>query len=334
MDTILIKNQSLPIKSDTILIKADYSQITNQLDYLIQENKSESKELRQTIQMLNKKERIIDFVSNEALFTTITTILVFTLGVLINQLTKWIDKCKQRSTVRKYVKHHLDKITTSFTTTIQTAYTRFATETSIDNGLTLTPPKILSNNFKRVLNIDDKELHNSVKNKEAISNVRSQIEFMDNLFIEVQEYHSNALKRSSEFREKLNTGLNKYFDSLAEFLNYEEANDPDHFLASESYQLVNNSIILYSAEMVGKRTLERFYKEILRPIQEYLVETNLYRTHSVGKQIAYQGKDISHLYSNLQVLTDEIKEQYKEFASLVEQSNTILKEEVNKIDWI
>jgi hypothetical protein len=332
MDTVLIKNKSFHFKSDTIQINADYSQITTQLDNLIKENRLQVNELKESIQLLGKNERLIDYVSNDALFTTITTIIVFTLGVLINQLINRIKRERHKSTIRRYVKHHLDNITTKFTSTIQTAYTKFATETSIDNGLTLTPPKILSNNFKRVLNINDKELHDSVRNKKAISNVRSQIEFMDNLFIEVQEYHSHALKKSNEFREKLHDDLNSYFDSLAEFLDYEEGMNSD-FMEGESCQFINEKILLYYNEMAGKRTLERFFKEILRPIQEYLIKTELYRTHLIGKQIASQGKNITHLYSNLALLTEEIKAQYKEFASYVENSNTALKEEVEKIKW-
>ena len=71
--------------------------------------------------------------------------------------------------------------------------------------ITLTPPKILSNDFQRLLHIDSKELFDSIKEKKELSNVVGQIDFLSNLIPEVQSYHANALSRSNEFREKLNS---------------------------------------------------------------------------------------------------------------------------------
>lgn len=332
MDTIIIKNQIHPIKYDSIKVYIDNSQLIYQLDSLRNDNITELKELRETILIANKKDSFTKYISNEALFTTFTTILVFTLGILINILIKRCERNKLKRKTRIFVKHHLDKITSNFATRLESSYTKFSNDTTIDTGISLTPPKILSNDFQRILNIDTKELFNAIANKEAISNVISQIEFMNNLVSEVQYYHANALKRSNQFREKLNHELSQYLDSVAEFIEYERLNTPN-YENNDSYKLINESISLYYNEMAGKRTLERFYNEILRPIQQHLVDTDLFRTHEVGKVIASKGKNLSHLFNDLFRHNDEFKEQYKEFAEYIKNSNERLEKEIKKINW-
>jgi len=332
MDTIIVNNQFYPLKLDSIKVNSDFSMIVNELDSFRLQSEKGLKELNHTIQVAHAKDNYFDNVSNDALFTTITTILVFSLGVLINVLIKWIEKTRHKRSIRVFVKQHLDKIVDSFSKNLQEAYSKIANNTTIDTGITLTPPKILSNDFQRILHVDSKELFSSIKKKKELSNVVSQIDFLSNLIPEVQEYHANALAGSNRFREKLNFDLNKYMDSLDNFVDFEKENTRD-YEKKEPYKTINDSIIKFYREISGKRELQKFYDEILRPNQEYLVISNLFRTHEIGKLIANQGKDLSHLFNDLLNLTSEFKAQYGEFSGLIKDSTTSLKENMDKINW-
>ncbi|GAB7087288.1 hypothetical protein [Marinifilum fragile] len=332
MDTIIVNNQIYPLKLDSIKVNSDFTMIVNELDSLRLQSKEDFKELNNTIQIAHQKDNYFDNVSNDALFTTITTILVFSLGVFINILIKWIERLRNKKSIRVFVKQHLDKIIDSFSTNLQGAYSKIANGTTIDTGITLTPPKILSNDFQRILHLDSKELFSSIKKKKELSNVVSQIDFLSNLIPEVQEYHANALAGSNKFRDKLNTDLNKYMDALADFVDFEKENTKD-YENTEPYKTINDSIIKFYNEISGKRELQKFYDEILRPNQEYLVKSNLFRTHEIGKLIANLGKDLSHLFNDLLNLTTEFKDQYSEFSGLIKDSTTSLKDNMDKINW-
>jgi len=332
MDTIIVKNQFYPMKLDSIKVNSDFSLIVKELDSLRIQSQSDFSELRQTILVSHKKEGFLKIVSNDALFITITTILVFSLGILISIIIKWLDRLKQRKETRTFIKHHLDKIIDSYSATLQKAYSDFSQNATIDSGILLTPPKILSNDFQRILHVDSKELFASIKEKKEMSNVVSQVDFLNNLIPEVQSYHDNALKGSNAFREKLNDDLNKYMDSLADFVDYEKDNTKD-YESTEPYKTINDSIIKFYKEISGKRELQKFYDEILRPNQEYLVKLNLFRTHDIGKIIAQQGKDLSHLFNDLKGITDEFKYQYSEFSKLIKTSFESMKSNVDKINW-
>jgi hypothetical protein len=332
VDTIIVRNQFYPMKIDSIKVNSDFSLIVKELDSVKMQNQKDFNKLGQTILVSSKKEQFLKSVSNDALFTTITTILVFSLGVLINIFIKWLDRLKKRKETRAFIKHHLDKIIDSYATILQKAYSDFSKDTTIDSGILLTPPKILSNDFQRILHLDSKELFSSIKEKKELSNVVSQVDFLNNLLPEVQSYHEKALKRSESFREKLNNDLNIYMDSLADFVEYEK-NNIQKYESTEPYKILNDSILKFYKEISGKRELQKFYDEILRPNQEYLVKSDLFRTHAIGKIIAQQGKDLSHLFNDLKGLTDEFKVQYSEFSKLVKTSFDSMKSNVGKINW-
>lgn len=332
MDTIIVNNQIYPLKFDSIKVNADYSVIVAGLDSLKNQSHSDFNNLRETIVETDQNEGLLKFVSNDALFTTITTILVFSLGILASIVFKWIDIKRKKLETRKFVKHHIDRITDSYCTKLKEAYMKFSNETTIDSGIPLTPPKILSNNFQRILHIDSKELFNSVVNKNALSNVVSQIDFLNSLVAEVQLYHSSVLADNNKFREKLNDKLNQYLNSLADFIEYERQNT-QNYENTTPYKTINDSIYKFYTEIAGKRQLQKFYDEILRINQDYLVESNLFREHKVGKEIAEKGKDLTLLFTDLRAITDEFKKQYKDFSDSIDSSLVSLNSETDKINW-
>lgn len=317
---------------DSVTINNSKSDIVIQLDSLRNQVKSDFNKLNTTIEISNKEDSILKFVSNDALFTTITTILVFTLGIIANIISKKIGNLKRQKETRDFVKHHLDNIVNSYCIRLAEEYQKISVETNIDNGVSLTPPKILSNNFERILKIDSKELFNSVKIKAALSNILSQIDFLNSLRTEVQQYHNAALSSSDKIREKLNDKINYYLKSIIVFIEYEKQIN-SNYTESEPYVRLNNSIMHFYNSLAGKRALKKFYDEILKPNQDYLVDKKIYRTHKYADEIINIGKNIYLDFAELNQITNEFKEQYNEFSNLIKHSQDSLNENISKINW-
>ena len=307
MKTINSKD-SVNIK-DTILIATDTAKIDTE-----------------TVIVIKKEESIFNFVSNDALFTTITTILVFGLGLLATMLRNYLKSIKKRKSIRKFIKHHLDSIVDSYCDKLLESYSKIVEDTTIDSGITLTPPKILSNDFQRLLSIDPKELYESIPDMTTLSKMMSHIDFINNLLPEVQMYHKDARKKSEQYRTKINDLLNQYMTAMVEFVENTDRN-------SDSYNIIDDYIKLFYAEISGTRNLKRFYDEILRPCQFYLVKEKLYRTDPFAKSIAALGREFTLKYNELEVLVVEFGSQYAEFHKMIKESKEKLNENRNLINW-
>jgi hypothetical protein len=331
MDTIIVNNQIIPVKIDSLHVNSDFSIIVDHLDSIKIQNKKGFQQLSQTIET-NTLQSKFKSVSKDAIFSTITTILIFSLGILINLIIKKIEKGRSKKSIRSYAKLHLDRIVDPLTNKLQEGYTKIANETSIDTGIMLTPPTIMSNDFYRFLQIDTKALFESIKKKKELSNIVSQIDYISNLISEVKFYHSNALTRSNEIRERLNTSFNKYMDSLVNCLLYEKKTTSD-YEKKEPYKTINNSIVKFYEEYSGKRELQKFFDEILIPNQGFWVNGKYLETHPNGSDVGESGKDLAHLINDLKILTNEFKEQYAEFSESIKKSSISLNENLGKISW-
>lgn len=330
MDTIIINNIIYPIDLDSINVKIDYSVIQTELSLLRDQNRKEFQELRHTIQDSYTEEGFLHFVSNDALFATITTILVFSLGIIINILIKRVERNKRRREIRSIVKQHITQGVNTFKI-LQKEYHDFSNNTTIDSGIPLTPPKVLSGDFQRLLRLDSKDLYNSITDKKSFSNIESQVISLTNIIHEVQFYHNRVLKRSNGLRDKLGYHLNLYVDTLANFVEHEQANTPN-FQETEPYQKINDALSKFHNEIAGKRALQKFYDQILRPLQEYLVSSNLFRSHKLCRIIADQGKKFSLLYNELNVLTNELKDQYLKFSQLLSETIESLESNIKEFN--
>lgn len=287
---------------------------------------------------ISKTEEIIveDYIwnriSDDALASTLITISVFIIGYFIDYLLKKRSENKNNKEIRSFIHFHLSKITTNYLPTIISKYLEASETTTVDSGVLTTPPKILSNDFQRILKIDSVLLFNCFSEKKNISNIISQVEFIDELLKEVQIYHQNFFTKSDPMREELEIQLYDYFDLLASFLEFEER-DNNSSTNSETVNLISRLVFLYYDEIASTRNLQRLYDEIVRVIQHRLVSTDIYKTHSVCKKIVYKGKKISHLFTSIKDITQEYCDQYKAFSEMMSNSKNSLIENINKIKW-
>jgi len=332
MDTLSVTNNNHQIELDTVNVHLSFSEIAGQLDSLDVNLQKGLSNIETAIVVSNTKEDFLPFISNDALFSTLITIFIFTLGIIINHLIKRREKRKSHSEMRSYIDHHINEILKTYTPTLKKAYTDLSEDTSIDSGIPMTPPKLLSNDFQRILNVNIEELHKAVSNKKALSDLISQVEFLNRLLDEVQYYHERVLEDTKQHRSQLESDIYQYIELLAEFVDFEnnanQENEP-----SEAYNVINGAILKYYTEIAGQRELQKLYDEIIRANQDFLVRSELYKSHTIGQKIAKLGKKLSHDFNTLLGITNEFKEQYKTFSDLVGKSETSIKKKTEEIKW-
>lgn len=329
--TYLINN--LRIKNpDSLKVYVNLSTVERELVLLKNQIKRDNSDIVKAILENGKEESFLPFISNDALATTGITLLVFLLGLLVRWVVIFFERKKKRAEIKFFIHFYLQKITAGYNPRIHKAYLDFSTNTSIDSGIVLTPPKILSNDFLRILNMDSKEIFEAFKEKKEITNILSQIEFLNKLLDEVQQFHEKALIRNNELRSDLEIKINDYVETLVEFIDYEKYNTIN-YQRTPHYSHFNQSIIDYYKEIAGTPQIEKFRNDILRMNQVYVVNNNLYTNHPVGSEIAKKGKSLLYLLTNLENHTNEFKNQYKEFSNMVNNSNDSLLEQIRVIKW-
>lgn len=88
-----------------------------------------------TVQTTQNYEGVLHWVSNDAIFATLTSILVFSLGLLSSYIKRKITGNKNRKQIRHFVTHHIDQIIQSYSTSLIKAYKNFAHDTTVDTGI-------------------------------------------------------------------------------------------------------------------------------------------------------------------------------------------------------
>lgn len=331
-DTTYIFNNLRVENPDSIKVHFDVSKLEREIELLKNQINKNNSDIVNAIIENGNEESFLPFISNDALATTGITLLVFFLGFLLRWILFFFERKKKRRQIKSFIHFYIKKITAGYNPKIHKAYLDFSTNTSIDSGIILTPPKILSNDFLRVLNIDSTEVFEGFKEKKEISNILSQIEFLNKLLDEVQQFHQKALTRSNEFRSDLEMMINNYVATLAEFIEYEKKNTPN-YQNSNHFIHFNQSVIDFYNGIAGTPQIEKFRNDILRVNQAYVVNNNLYLNHHVGIKIADKGKSLSYLLTHLEIHTAEFKSQYKAFSDMVENSNNSILNQIGNINW-
>jgi len=318
---------------DSIVDKNELVIISSSIDSLRYQMKSDAMSLKTIIEQNSTNTNFIKGVSNNTVFTVSITLFIFIIGIVINEIIKKIEKLIEQKKIRSYFKYHIDRIKDFFTINLVNAYKEYYQNVTIDSGILRAPPKVLSNDFERIKKIESKELFHSIRNKTELSRVLSHIDYFDKLLSEVNSFHNKALLKSDQLREELNVQINQYVDLLVEFVEFEKISDPGKIAENPHIKYFNESFAFYYKNILGKRALRMFYRKIIRPNQKYLVDSQLFRTHIKGKDLARLGKDISYKYNELKIMTIEVKLQFRKFKLDLEESRNVFIENIDKINW-
>jgi hypothetical protein len=269
---------------------------------------------------LNKETDTFLGVSNDTIFTVVFTILIFVVGILIDRILKRNNEKSELQKIKDYFNNQFDDLKKNIVPELRNGYKKFYQETiSLDNGVPTTPPKILTNTYDRLSNLESPLLFKSFENSTEFNTAFSQIDFLKNLMVVVDDYHSVVVKRSESFKSIFAELDKKYMDKVVEYTEYEKNNNPS-FRQDPTFQLLDTKVHYYHQNITGKRALTDYYKNVIRPIQKQIVSTNLFRTHPIGKQVSVLGRDITHQYNHLRILYVEIRSQYRYFTQVLDRT--------------
>lgn len=269
----------------------------------------------------------------DTVFTVSISLFVFASGFLINNLIKYLDKRKKQQELRHYFKHFLDRLIDTTCPKLIKMYSDVYQKNGINEGIPTSPPKILTSDFIRIKNIQDKDLFHSFKDKESLTTIMSNIDFLELMINEIDIYHKSIRKASDDIKKPLQEKTNKYFDMLGSYVEHVRKNKPDYPNRDDFRDLVNKSIIMMHEQKELKQKMTTVYRSIIRPIQKQVVVTNIFRNDPLGYEIAELGKDISIQYNYLKYMTIEFRLDYRKFSLQIKDSQKKLIELRQKINW-
>jgi len=277
---------------------------------------------------------ISEYVSSDTFFTVITTLIVFIAGIIVDRSLKYYDKRREQRELRIYLQHYLNIITDKTCEKLIDIYNHFYRFHGVDEGIPLAPPKILTSNFSRIRGIQDKDLFHAFKERETLSSILSKVDFLELSILEIDRYHNFVRQEADDIRKPLQSMVNKYFDTLAKYLLHMENEKNREEKVERFVKLVNQSIVLYHTNPDMKQNIKSIYRLIIRPIQDEVVITDIYRYDSVGIVIADLGKQISFSYNNYRSLVLQFRMNYRNFSKQIKDAQNELRSEHKIVNWL
>ncbi|MES2397871.1 MAG: hypothetical protein V4549_17800 [Bacteroidota bacterium] len=193
--------------------------------------------------------------------------------------------------------------------------------------------KSIQFHLNRIKNIQDTDWFHSFKDKESLSKVVSNLDFLELMINEIDNFHKRIRNESDDFKKPLQETVNKYFDTLSKYVEHIRINNPQYENREAFRKLVNDSILMYHTQPGIKKSFSQVYKKIIRPIQEQVVDTNIFRLDPVGYEIAELGKNISVQYNYIKRLQIDFRLAYRKYSNHVADSKSNLTLGRNKINW-
>jgi hypothetical protein len=278
-------------------------------------------------------EKLWGLFTYDTVFTVTVTLLIFVIGICIDRLIKYYDKLKKQKESRQYFRHFLDIVIDKTCPQLIKLYNEVYQNNAIDKGIPTAPPKILTSNFIRMKNIQNADWFHSFEDKESLSKIVSNIDFLELMINEIDNFHKRIRSESDDFKKPLQEKVNKYFDTLGKYVEHVRINTPQYPNCTDFRNLVNDSILMFHQQPGIKKQFSEVYKKIIRPIQEVVIDKNIFRVDPIGYEIAELGKDISVQYNYVKLLTIDFRLAYRKYSNLVKEAQDKLTEARNKINW-
>jgi hypothetical protein len=313
------------IQSDTL--------IATKLDSLILRNHQNFNELSKAIIATTNDSRLIEFVSNDTLFTLFITLLVFFLGGVVSWLFKRNEQSRKNKETRRFVKYYLDLIV-PYVEQIEVGYKKVSETTTIDTGIDIFSPKVLKNDWRKILSIDAREIYSSFKEKEVINKIIRQLDVIDENVTMCEIYHSLLRQKTDITTEKMQIKYKAFKDSVLNYTEHIRKEKPDDFKNDGVYIFLNESILIHVKDVQDNyRNTSKFYNETLRPILLYLVDSNLFRISQYADNITNEAKLFSDLLFELTKELEDFKKQYADYSTNINKARLSIMNNMDKINW-
>lgn len=269
-------------------------------------------------QAVNTDKYLFGVISYNTLFTVITTIFVFFLGLLFQ---KRLERYKRRINLKSTKENFLYLVRV-----LQTRYINphieqlrdFYLNSNIDTGITITPPITISGDLRRLSEFSSNDLFSAfrafTKNdfEKDLHNILSQIDYLIEQTNIIDKYHNAILLRNNELRNEIQNLIEEYLDLIANSIRYLKKID-EQYEQNPFWVYINKMLIDYYNDPSRNNTISYLYKHLLRPMQIELVSKGYDRQIKKAEQITLHGKKITIRRFYLRHQTISIKLQYRQF---------------------
>jgi hypothetical protein len=259
-------------------------------------------------------------ISNDTVFTVITTLCVFMTGIIIDRLIVILKDARDRKETISIFKALVEQLSPYIEKRVK-QFRSIEEDTPLDYGLVQIPPRTTNDRFKRIYELDTNILLKSSQQYSQIIEVWKNIDFIKLLSDSSDEYYNTFRAEDDSARQEFTTLTEDYNESLANFLDKYKPGFNDINGTTELKILINNAIVKFYEHVAGGGSLQYFYDEIIRPIQEYIINYKLWKNDQLEEivfPIIDKGKILSHRFNALKQRNSDFKNQYKQLADAME----------------
>jgi len=269
-------------------------------------------------QAVNTDKYLFGIISYNTLFTVITTIFVFFLGVIFQ---KWFERYKRRITLKAVKENFLylvNILPKSYIIPHIEQLRNFYIASNIDTGITLIPPITISGDLKKLSEFSLNELFTAFRTLTKndfgndLHNILGQIDYLVEQTNIIDKYHNAILKRNDELRNEIQNLIEDYLDLIADSIQDIKKID-EQYQQNPFWVYINKMLLDYYGDPNRNNTISYLYKNLLRPMQVELVNKGYDREIKEAEQITLLGKKITTRRFYLRHQTISIKLQYRQF---------------------
>ena len=271
-------------------------------------------------QAVDTDKYLFGVISYNTLFTVITTLFVFFLGVIFQKrLERYKRRINLKSTKKnflylvkvlpnRYIAPHIEQLRD------------FYLDSNIDTGVTIIPPITISGDLKRLSEFSSNDLFTAFRTltkndfEKDLHNILSQIDYLIEQTNIIDKYHNAILLRNNELRNEIQNLIEGYLDLVANSIRDIKKVD-EQYEQNPFWIYINKVLIEYYNAPNRNNTISYLYNQLLRPIQEELVNKGYDRKIKEAEQITLLGKKITTRRFYLRHQTISIRLQYRQFCN-------------------
>lgn len=310
--------------TDTINVTTDSGHLKSKIDSMISQNRN--------FRALEENDRI-GGVTKDTIFTTLTTILIFALGLLFQQLYQKRKEKQRLIDVKIYFDSLLDNVIHEFLPNQIKLFDQFYKEININTGIPITYHKVDDSNLKRILEVNQNDIFNVVRKKKPVDlNIKkykiviSRLDFINSVLDLTKEFHQYVLSDSKIARETLQEQIETYLDLLADYLGDAKKKEIPNHISDPMWNFINTELFFFHEK--NYKTIEDFYKHLLRPVQVELITNKYYLNNDYADKIIHLGKTITTKRFHLRYSTVEVKLQFRTFTRYLNDAEKSLRENI------
>lgn len=269
-------------------------------------------------QTLNTDKYMYGIISYNTIFTVITTIFVFFLGVIFQ---KRLEQNKRKINLKSTKDHFLyltKELPNKYIIPHIEQLRKFYLNLNIDTNIGVIPPITISGDLKRLYEFSSNDLFTAFHTltnddfEKDLHKILSQIDYLIEQTNIIYKYHNSMLLRNNELRNEIQILIEEYLDLIANSIRNIKKEDKQ-FNTNPFWIYINEILLDYYQDQNRNNTISYFYSNLLRPMQEKLVTEGYDRNINEAEQITQLGKKIIIRRYYLRHQTISIRLQYRYF---------------------